>query len=206
MDYACELDRTEFRDMKKYNPNFNEDSIKGLDDEAVRTIFKEYYSSNLPVDLLTWMRVFEPKNGMHYKKGYWDQTVFIRDEINALLYPDYDICHANPVMVIATHISKSIIVPIYYMNIAEYGTEIIMKYNFMNWIISINSKHDITGIDNFFTEDEPVRKVCCENMRDEHIYGMYKDNNKQFTIDFKGSKYELWTMFYLMMTNLRNKK
>lgn len=93
-------------------------------------MFKEYYSKHLPIDLLTWMRIYEPKNEMCYKNGYWSQTIFVRDEINKLFYPKYEDYKANPVKVISTHRSKSIILPVYYIFLEKYNTKIIMRNNF----------------------------------------------------------------------------
>lgn len=188
-DYESKMDYSNFDDMKKYNPNFSEEQIKNKTDEEIRTMFKEYYSEHLPVDLLTWMRVYEPKNEMGYKKGYWNQTVFIRDEINRMFYSKYEDYKANPVKVISTHRSKSIILPVYYIFLEGYNTKIIIRNNFYDWKISIDSKYSITGIEEFFKEKEPVNPRtevlevadwwCCDNRVDSALRSPYLDWYKQ---------------------------
>lgn len=68
MSYEYPIDKTEINDMKRYNPNFDEALIEGRSDEDIRKVFKDFYLDNLPIDLLTWMRVFAPKDDMVYKK------------------------------------------------------------------------------------------------------------------------------------------
>ncbi|NFT08793.1 hypothetical protein FDF26_17425 [Clostridium botulinum] len=204
-DYDSKMDYSNFDDMKKYNPNFNEEQMKDKTDKEIRTMFKEYYSEHLPVDLLTWMRVYEPKNEMCYKKGYWNQAVFVRDEINKMFYSKYEDYKANPVKVISTHRSKSIILPVYYIFLEEYNTKIIMRNNFYDWKISIDSKYSITGIDEFFKEKEPVNPIYCEGFEESQVYGMYKENNKHFTIELSSNYYEVYIFFYMLKKSLKER-
>lgn len=118
-DYDSKMDYINFEDMKKYNPSFSEQDIEGKCDEDIRSMFKEFCLNNLPIDLLTFIRVFEPKNCMIYKKGYYNQTVFIRDEINGLLHSNYEEYRENPVKVISVHISKSIKLPVYLIDLKK---------------------------------------------------------------------------------------
>lgn len=158
-EYESVMDYTNFNDMKKYNPNFNEDQVKDMSDEEIRTMFKEFYSSHLPVDLLSWMRVYAPKNKMSFKRGYWHQTVFVRDELARMLNSNYEEYKANPVKVISTHMSKSIVLPVYYIYLEPFNTKIIMRNNFYDWKISIESDYTIHGIEDFISKEEkPDRK------------------------------------------------
>lgn len=205
-EYECEMNYTEFEDMKRYNPSFTEDLIKDKTDEEIRSMFKDFYSEHLPVDLLAWMRVFEPKNSMYYKKGYWDQTVFIRDEINRLLHLEYEEWKANPVKVIAIHRSKLITLPVYYIYLKDYDTQIIMRNNFYDWKVSINSKYRITGIEEFFREEkEPINPIYCEGFDETQVFGMYKENNKRFTIELPGNEYNFYTFFYMLKKSLNER-
>lgn len=206
-DYECEMNYVAFEDMKRYNPSFTEDLIKGKTDEEIRTMFKDFYLKHLPIDLLAWMRVFEPKNSMNYKKGYWHQTVFIRDEVNRLFYPEYKEWEANPVKVIAMHRSKSIALPVYYIYLRDYDTQITMRNNFYDWKISINSKYSITGIEEFFREEkEPINPIYCEGFEKSQVFGMYKKNNKRFTIELPCNEYNLYTFFYMLKKSLNERK
>jgi hypothetical protein len=204
-DYNSIMNYNEFDDMKKYNPNFSEDQVKDKSDEEIRTMFKEWYSEHLPVDLLTWMRVYEPKNKMCCKQAYWNQTVFVRDDINRMFYSTYEDYKANPVKVISTHVSKSIVLPVYYIYLKKYNTKIIMRNNFYDWKISIDSEQSITGIDEFFGEDTPIASVYCEGFEESWVYGMYKENNKHFTIELRNNSYIVYTFFYMLKKSLEKR-
>ena len=206
--YTYVMDYTNYEDMKKYNPNFSEEQIKGKSDGEIRRMFKDYYAKHLPVDLLTWMRVYEPTNDMYFKQGYWDQTVFVRDEINTIFHPGYNEQKENPVLVISTHRSKSVDLPVYYLFVKKYNTKIIMRYNFHNWMVSVDSEYNIDGIGELlYEEKEPVNSIYCEGFAEEQVYGMYKDNHKRFTVELGCSFYKLYTFFYMLNKSLaqRNK-
>lgn len=203
--YICEMNYVEFADMKKYNPSFTEESIKGLDDEEIRKLFIDYYEKQVAVDLLTWMRVNEPKNEMLYKAGYWDQTVFVRDIISDLLYSSYEEWKDNPVMVISTHVSKSITLPVYHIYLKEYNTNIIMRCNFYDWKISIDTPYKITGIEDFFEEEKPISPCYCEGFKVSQVFGMHKNNNKKFTIELPDDRYLVHTFFYVLKKSLNEK-
>lgn len=203
-DYDYKMDETNFSDMKKYNPNFDEESIKDMSDSEIRENFKKYYSEHLPVDLTTWSRVFEPKNGMSFKKGYFSQIVFVRDEVQGLLRDTYKEYADNPVMVISTHTSKSIGLPVYYIYLEKYDTQIIMRYNFYDWKVSINSKYEISEIEDFIIETKkPISKLYCEGFNENQIFGRYKDNNKKFTVELPDNFYLVYTFFYFVKRSLK---
>jgi hypothetical protein len=193
-----EVSKTEFKYMKKYNKEFNEKDYEDKSDEYIRLEFKEWYSKHLPVDLLTWMRIYEPEDEMCYKQGYWDQAVFIRDTICGILYDTYEEYKGNPCMVISTHMSKSIILPVYQINLDKYGVKLILRYNFYDWKVSVISKRDINcDFSLLFNEKENINSIYCEGFKEELVFGMFKDNKKEFTIEI-GSKYNLYTFMFLL--------
>lgn len=202
MQYISKMDDANFKDMKKYNPGFSEKQVEGKTDEEIREMFKDYYAKHLPVDLLTWMRVYEPSNTMLFNQGYWDQTVFVRDEINRIFYPKYEDCEANPVKVISTHMSKSIVLPVYYIFLKAYDTKIILRHNFYDWKVSVDSACDIDGVDDFFQERVAISPVYCEGFADNQVYGMYKDDHKRFTVELSSNFHRLYTFFYMMKKSL----
>lgn len=205
-EFESTMDYTNFNDMKRYNPNFHEDQVKDMSDREIRDMFKKYYSEHLPVDLLAWMRVYEPEEKMSFKRGYWHQTVFVRDELARMLHKNYEEYKADPVKVISTHMSKSIVLPVYYIYLEAYDTKIIMRNNFYDWKISIESEYTIHGIDDFITKEEkPINPIYCEGFEESWVYGMYKDNYKKFTVEIGSNDYNLYTFLYMVKNSLQRR-
>jgi hypothetical protein len=142
---------------------------------------------------------------MLWKQGYWDQITFVRDKINQLFYTTYEKFKNNPVIVINTHMSKSIVLPVYEINLEHYGLKMIIRNNFYNWKISvISNKHIETDFMNLFQEDEIINPIYCEGFKEEQVFGSYKDNNRQFTIEIR-DEYQLYTFMYLLNNYFKSK-
>lgn len=107
---------------------------------------------------------------------------------------------------IGTHTSKSIILPVYYIYLDNYDTQIIMRNNFHDWKVSVNSKYSIIGIEDFIIEEtEPINQLYCEGFEESQVFGMYKDNNKKFTIELPSNKYNLYTFFYVLRKSVQER-
>lgn len=185
-------------DMEKYNKNFDRKYYENLESEKANEIFKKWYSEHLPVDLLSWCRVNEPSDEMIYKQGYWEQIIFIRDIINLIFYTEYEEYKNNPVMVINTHRTKSIIMPVYEINIKKYGLKMILRDNLYDWKISVISEKEI-NIDfmKLFNEEEQINSVYCEGFKENQVFQSYKENKNNFTLEI-GDKYNLYTFMYIL--------
>ena len=109
-------------------------------------------------------------------------------------------------MVINTHMSKSVLLPVMLMDIKEYNIKIVLRYNFHNWKISVISKQNIDcDFKELFKEDnEPLNSIYCEGFPKDLVFGRYCDNKKQFTIEI-GDKYRLYVFMYLLNNYLKNK-
>lgn len=193
-------------DMEKYNKNFKRELYEEKEEVDVIPEFREYYNKNLPVDLLTWCRVNKPKDEMIYKEGYWDQIMLIRDTVNAMFYKNYEDYKANPVMVINTHTSKSIKLPVYEIYLKQHGVKIILRNNFYDWKVSVisNKSIDVDFI-GLFNEDNSINSVYCEGFKDEQVFKSFKEDKTKFTIELS-DKFRLFTFMYMLNNYLNSDK
>ena len=156
------------------------------------------------IDLLTWSRNNHPSEDMIYEKGFWDQVVFVRDTLNAIFYDTYEKYKDNPVLVINTHNSKSIDLPVYEINLRDYDVKIIMRNNFYDWKISVDSSIEINAdFMNLFKQDKVITSVYCEGFKDNQVFDCYKYNKKNFTLELK-DRYKLYTFMFILNNYLKN--
>lgn len=190
-------------DLKKYNKNFNKKEYENMSVDEVKKMCREYYKKNLQkVDLVTWFGVNQPGIDMIYKNDWYNQVSFVRDNINRMFYSSYSDSINNPVMVIDTHKSKSIDLPVYEINLKSHNVKIIMRNNFYDWKVSIISSKDIL-IDfmGLFNEDEVINEVYCEGFKRNQIFDCYSKDKKKFTFEVIDD-YKLYTLMYLLNNHL----
>ncbi len=196
-------------DMKKYIKDLKLDNYESSferTDPSVLEYVRKYYNSHLPVDVSAWIRVNEPDTNLIYSKFIGDQVCFVRDTIGTLLMPSYKEWHNNLPMVISTHRSKSVKLPVFQIYLKKFNTEFILRCNFYDWKISVNSDVplDIDFMDLFDTTQE-ILPIYCEGFPKENVYGCYKENHSKFTIEIS-SLYDLYTFFFLVKNYLGIKK
>jgi hypothetical protein len=192
-------------DMEKHYKNFVRANYENLKVQDIIPIFRDYYKNNLPVDLLTWCRVNEPSDEMIYKNGYWKQIIFIRDTIGYLLNETYEEYKENPVLVINTHRSKSIVLPVYQLNLKKYGITMILRYNFYDWKVSVISENELEmDFKGVFTEDKPINSIYCEGFLENQVFGKFSDNKKNFTVEIYDDN-RLYVFMYLLKDYLKNR-
>jgi hypothetical protein len=88
-------------------------------------------------------------------------------------------------------VSKSITLPVYKIEI--YGVIFILRNNFYNWMLSVESNKPVVipnGFD-FGDTTEQVLSCYCEGFEKEWVYQPYSENNKKFTICIHND-YELY--------------
>lgn len=160
----------------------------------------------MPVDVTAWICVNKPSSNLIYASGLGDQVCFVRDKINYLLRATYEEWDNNKPLVISTHYSKSVKLPVYQINLEQYGIEIILMYNFYDWKVSIKSDKpldfDFMGI---FNPTEEILSLYCQGFPKDKVYGSYEQNHSQFTIEIK-SDYDMYTFFFLLKNYLGIKK
>jgi hypothetical protein len=189
-------------DMKKYikdfDPNDYDLSYTGDTDPSVLKYARDYYASHLPVDVTAWVRVNKPNDNLIYKDGLAEQVCFVRDTLGGRLLGNYFESERNPIMVISTHTSKSVLLPVYQITLPKHGIEIILRYNFYDWKISIASEEpiecDFMGL---FDEKQRIPAIYCEGFPYDKVYGSYAENHSKFTFEI-GTNYDLYTLMFLL--------
>ena len=197
-------------DMRKYMKGVDLSDYEkcfGTDEQDSSTIafIREYYDNNLPVDVTAWIRVNEPSDTLIYKDGLSHQLCFVRDTLNPVFYTDYEEAEENPPMVISTHTSKSVRLPIYQIDLKKYGIQIILRNNFYAWSVSIKSvvpiDMDVMGL---FDTSNVLGPVYCNGFPKDKIYGCYDDDKTKFTFEIS-DYYKLYTFIFLFNKFLENK-
>lgn len=196
-------------DMQKYIENFNPNDYQKCcerTDSSVIAYVRDYYDKHLPVDVTAWIRVNQPDENLFFAKGLGEQVCFVRDNLCQLLRSTYEEWRANPPLVISTHTSKSVKLPVFQINLEKYGIEIVLRYNFYDWKISVKSDKpldfDYMGL---FKPTEKISYVYCEGFPKNKVYGSYEKNHSKFTIEIR-SYYNLYTFIFLLKNYLGIKK
>jgi hypothetical protein len=203
-------------DMERYDKTFNRKAYEHLSEEDLIPIFKDYYDKHMPVDVTTWIRTHRPDENLIYKEGLGKQVCFIRDDITANLF--YSIIHGKEYdhdkyeslcpLVIGTHRSKSVLLPVMQINLDKFGIKMIVRNNFYDWKLSVISDKDIKcDFKNIFKEKDkkPISSVYCEGFPKELVFGRYCDNKKQFTVELD-CNYHMYVFMYLLRDYLINSK
>ena len=131
-----------------------------------------------------WFNLNEPEDTYVYKKTWWKNNMFIRDELVCRLFND------KQAEVVGTHFSKSIECPViktYYKNV-----EILWQYNFYNWQIMVKSNKDLelkdldyvgANADYFYYQGIPAG----------YQFKPYsKENKKEFAISTHSNLYDVF--------------
>ncbi len=199
----------DMKDMERYMEGFNPDDYEiccGETDPSIIAYARTYYDKHLPVDVTAWIRVNQPDERLIYAKGLGEQVCFVRDKIGSLLRSTYEEWNENPPMVISTHYSKSVKLPVFQINLEKYGIEMVLRYNFYDWKISVKSDRplelDYMGL---FDPTKEISAIYCEGFPKDKVYGSYEQNHSQFTIELR-SDYELYTFMFLLKNYLGIKR
>lgn len=161
-----------------------------------------------------WWSNNEPEETLIYRHGLRDQAVFIRDKImlNMFLgiatdyhkYKDFSEEHSklyesfHP-SVIGTHTSKSVKLPVMEMDMSEkLGLKIIVRYNFYDWCISIESDNEVDCDFLGLIKPSSIRKGYFEGFPKERIYKPYDINNRKNFSVVLADNYELYMFMYII--------
>lgn len=193
-------------DLGKYYPKFNRSEFEKMDDAFVMSLARNYYKNHLPVDVTAWYRVNHPDEKLIFKDGLSKQICFIRDDISCGLFYGLENADINgefdskryealqPV-VIGTHRSKSVLLPVMELTLKSVGIKMVFRNNFYDWCVSVESDYDIncdfkgliTDCEGFFEGFPPSR-----------VYPPYsKKNKKRFSFCI-GNNYDLYTLMFLL--------
>jgi hypothetical protein len=197
-----------FHDMKKYIPGLDASQYKVvLDNETDPSVIEEvraYYDTHLPVDLVAWFLVNEPRKSLIFRESYYNQYHFILDRLRYLVQTGSKDLYDHPVEVVGTHVSKSIKFPVYQIKNEEYGLEMILRNNYYDWLVSINSEKpldfDYAPIFDLF---DPARSdFGYQGFPSDKCFGSYNDNHSQFTVELD-SNYSLDIFTFIMMNYIK---
>lgn len=194
-------------DIQKYaknlfSPNELEEDGANTDPYIIKRL-QDYYKKHLPIDIIAWARVNEPDNSLLYKNSFYEQINFVQDILSRILLPSYDEYEKSPVMIISTHVSKSVTLPVYQFKLEKYGLEITLRNNFYDWKVSINSQIPIE-FDPMGLIDKNKTISFCEGFPTGKLYGSYNSNHSQFTFEIR-TNYDLYTYFYLLNNYIKTK-
>lgn len=149
--------------------------------------------------LQEWAVANEPSETLIYRKGYWEQIVFVRDDITEVLaktYEEYEAIQSD-LEVISTHTSKSVLLPIFQLKLPD-GTAFTMRYNFHNWRVSVDSPRDVDAdFMGLFDPNATFSSCYCEGFPEECVYGSYAENKRRFTIELAPGQHRLFTFFWI---------
>ena len=164
-----------------------------------------------------WWSNNKPDEKLIYKDGLADQCLFVRDTLmknlftviatDYLKYKDFsdersEIFHNFVPSVIGTHYSKSVKLPVMEMDLSKIGLNIILRYNFYDWCISVESNDEINCD---FMGLVTGQKGYFEGFPTDRIYDNYSSqNNKNFSVVLN-NKYQVYTFVFLLRNWVMNK-
>ena len=165
--------------------------------------------------LTNWIEVNEPEDNLIYKDGFYDQCRFVTLMGNMFIYDatDYsydldfkkrcEIIENFVPSVVGTHRSKSVLLPVMEIDLSRIGIKIILRCNFYDWCISIESQKDI---DCDFMGLITDRKGYFEGFPKDRIYEKYSETNKKkFSLCLKDT-YDVYTFIFLLRNYLIKSK
>ena len=188
-------------DIQKNIPDDNLDNneVKDFDrGESVYASVRKYGEGDWPVDLSVWIRENEPDENLVYGKHLKEQVAFVRDVIYLTLIDDFFERKGNPPMVVSTHVSKGVTLPVYRFNLRRYDMEVFIWSNFYTWIISVNSKDpvecDFMGV---FDPKKEIHYSSCEGMPKGKVFDCYEKDHSHFTFEITFFK-DVYVFFFLL--------
>ncbi len=147
------------------------------------------------MQLQKWAVSHQPK---FYEREYWSQVLFVRDRVAGILAPTYEEYREiqdSRMKVVSEHAVKGVALPVFQVKLAD-NTVFTMRCNFRDWIVSVNSLHDIEA--DFMGLFNPNNRICelYYDFPEGLIYGPYAENKKQFTIELPSENY-LFAFFWI---------
>lgn len=152
------------------------------------------------IDIQDWANENEPSDYMSYKKGFWNQIVFVRDTFPELFADSYkEACEIREtIQVTATHVSKLINLPVTTVLIDKLGVSFTLRNDFHDWIISVKSKKPITiDFGDLISNRDDLVSIYCGGFDQSVLFPHYQKGNTHFTVSVKDN-YKLFTFLWLI--------
>ena len=163
-----------------------------------------------------WWSNNKPDENLIYKDGLRKQCLFVRDVLMLNMFLDIatDFKKYKPFSderskifesfvpsVIGTHRSKSVLLPVMEMDLSKIGLKIVLRYNFYDWCISVESENDIEcDFMGLITYD----KGYFEGFPSNRIYENYTSWNKKNFSLVLNNDYEVYTFMFLLKNYVIN--
>lgn len=167
------------------------------------------------LDLQSWANANEPGKEMFYAQGFWNQVMFLRDDVAGVLSSGLGAYSKIEGRVISQHRSKSVNLPVVAFVRPDLELRIVLRNNFYNWKMSVSSKApieaDFTGL---FIESPPLEPdytgdnlshVYFEGFPREEIFGYRKSDSLKWSAEIH-SNFDLMTTLFLIMRGLKQVK
>ena len=155
--------------------------------------------------LQDWANEHYPDISLRHKDGYWNQIAFVRDTLHWLFTSTYEETKINPVLVIGSHYSKSVELPVF--QIVTPRLTVTLRYNFYNWNVSVQAngplpygwhKGMINGVmDGYLFFEGFPSHLKFPTYNDQMAYGM----NTKFSCAVNDN-YQLYTFMFLLTNTL----
>lgn len=151
-----------------------------------------------PQNLNEWSLENMPAENLFFRDNFANQVFFVQNLLLRALYGDnFPKTRAIDILVIATHISKSVILPVYQFTLTN-GVRITMRNNFYNWKVSVDSPFSINlkplGL---FDPTKQISACYCEGFLPQMVFEAYARNHRQFTLELP-TDYHFWTFMFLL--------
>ncbi|WCF11591.1 hypothetical protein NDS46_30055 (plasmid) [Paenibacillus thiaminolyticus] len=154
------------------------------------------------IDLQNWSIKNEPSKEMFFHIYYWNQILFVRDRLTAVFGSIVD--GRGLINVVGTHVSKSIVLPVYQIEVKELGLLLTMRGNFYDWKVSVLSKTPIVcDFMNLIDGSKKWSSHYCEGFKNEQIFGSYNENKREFTVEISDD-FSLYTFIWLLVRHLKS--
>lgn len=169
----------------------------------------EYHGQSINEKLQHWAMTHQPGDNMLYKDSFWKFIVFIRDKIiNDMFFgcewnnkcQDIDKIISGHYDIVGSHNSKSIELPVIKINYK--GAEIIFRYNFYDYEVSVISEKELNLPEGLFDFD--TKYFYFQGFPEEYKINVSysKSKNKFAVIINPPCDYNFYTFMFLLKNEL----
>ncbi len=166
------------------------------------------------VDIQEWIRSQNVRDEMIWKGPFGTQCAFLRDRLASLIVSGLHYTEVEKIAkVISTHTSKSIVLPVVEYSREDLGLKIVVRENFHNWKLSVESErpiladfgglfHTTPPVEPDYTGD-PLHEVYFEGFPKDRIHPYYTQGDRRcWSAEIWGGDEVLWTAVFLVMRSI----
>lgn len=171
---------------------------------APATVASRLDGLETPVALVEWWPAHLPSDNLLWSDGLSRQCDFVQHTLGNLLMKDVTdnetslYTFKSSVRVVSTHTSKSVRLPVFQLVHPTKGLELVMRYNFNDWKVSVLSDRAITDtFFDLFDKSRPVNEGCCEGFAASWVFGPYAEDRQKFTVELDNDS--MFTFVWLLI-------